>query len=133
MELHVKQLVCGQVVKVSRRFRTIEMARRLGNWSHSEVRALIRFLLAMNGVGRLDPIMKNPIVLGTVSTSASWKTIFFPLRNGIHFKRRETVLPETEKTERKAKREQERERKLLSYNLEDARLSKMNLPEDSMM
>ncbi|GIX69139.1 hypothetical protein CEXT_111891 [Caerostris extrusa] len=36
------------VVKVPRRFRTIEMARRSENWSRLEVRAVIRFLWAKN-------------------------------------------------------------------------------------
>ncbi|GFY00558.1 histone-lysine N-methyltransferase SETMAR [Trichonephila clavipes] len=45
MLLPVIQLVCSKVI---RRFRTIEMARRIGNWSCSEVRAVIRFLRAKN-------------------------------------------------------------------------------------
>ncbi|GIX93649.1 histone-lysine N-methyltransferase SETMAR [Caerostris darwini] len=44
MALLVIQLFCLQVVKVPRRFRTIEMARRLENWSQLEVRVVIRFL-----------------------------------------------------------------------------------------
>ncbi|GIY04084.1 histone-lysine N-methyltransferase SETMAR [Caerostris darwini] len=37
-----------RVDKVPRRFRTIEMARRLENWSRLEVRAEVQFLLAKN-------------------------------------------------------------------------------------
>ncbi|GFT31646.1 hypothetical protein TNCV_230851 [Trichonephila clavipes] len=48
MTLLVILLVCGFVVKVLRWFRTIEMARLLGNWSRLEVRAVIRFLWAKN-------------------------------------------------------------------------------------
>ncbi|GFY15224.1 uncharacterized protein TNCV_1570361 [Trichonephila clavipes] len=44
----VTQMVCGQLVKVPRWFRTIEIARLLGNWSRLEVRVLTRFLWAKN-------------------------------------------------------------------------------------
>ncbi|GFX85191.1 hypothetical protein TNCV_1647381 [Trichonephila clavipes] len=42
------QLVCGQIGNAPRRFRMIEMARRLGNLSRFEVRAVIRLLWAKN-------------------------------------------------------------------------------------
>ncbi|GFV71719.1 hypothetical protein TNCV_3535071 [Trichonephila clavipes] len=48
MSLRVIQLVCRSVEKVSRQFRTIEMARRLRNWSRLKVRAMVRFLWEKN-------------------------------------------------------------------------------------
>ncbi|GFU60687.1 hypothetical protein TNCV_2754471 [Trichonephila clavipes] len=52
MTLLLIQLICGYVVKVPRQFRSIELARRLGNWSRLEVRALIRSLWAKNEMSK---------------------------------------------------------------------------------